>query len=165
MFRTRVWGVSGNRVLSYDISKICLPRPFQPPTTTLQRARPPPGTRDCEAEARRNFDARRQNSCRGSLGEVLYKLFSKINTSRCPERVISAQIRSKPASHTLFTAGRRRSERLLLNPGRNPACLPQADNYGTAYASTNTASVLPLMRRLFELGAGRASPRGLSFEC
>ena len=77
----------------------------------------------------------------------------------------SAQIRSKPASHTLFTAGRRRSERLLLNPGRNPACLPQAAQYGTAYSSASSLFVLPLMRRLFELGAGRARPRGLSFEC
>ena len=75
------------------------------------------------------------------------------------------QTRSKPAGHTLFTAGRRRPEGLVLHPGRNPACLPQADKYGTAYSSTNSLFVLPWMRRLFELGAGRAPPRGLSFEC
>ena len=75
------------------------------------------------------------------------------------------QTRSKPANHILFTAGWRRPERLVLNPGRNPACLPQADKYGTAYSSTNSLFVLPWMRRLFELGAGRAPPRGLSFEC
>ena len=75
------------------------------------------------------------------------------------------QTRSKPVNHTLFTAGRRRPERLELNPGRNPACLSQADKYGTANCYTDSSLVLPRMRRLFELGAGRASPRGLSFEC
>ena len=77
------------------------------------------------------------------------------------------QTRSKPANRTLFTAGRRRPERLVLNPGRNPACLPHADQYGTAYSYTKCSLVLPRMRtrRLFELGAERASPRGPSFEC
>ena len=72
-----------------------------------------------------------------------------------PPGKAGTQNRPKPLAHTSLTAGIRSPEGLVFKAGRSPVCLH----------SSNALNVLPLMRRLFELEAGRTPPCCLKCVC
>ena len=82
--------------------------------------------------------------------------------SRCPEGMYANPVETRQ-SHLICSW--QTSPGWAGTESRSKPIMSATDRYGTTYTSTNAACVLPRMRRLFELGTGRASPGCVNLVC